>query len=112
MQKLHSVVPDGGFVSGVFNLAGGSIGGGILGIPNGFKTSGLAMGTIYLIVIFLLTVYSMRIMGMAAKKTGIKTYEKMGGQLFGRGGDIFIAAIMFVKCYGSCISYIISIGDL
>lgn len=105
-------MPDGGFLSGVFNLAGGSIGGGILGIPNGFNVSGIVLGTIYLIIIFLLTVFSMRIMGIAAKKTGIKSYEKMAGQLFGRGGDIFTAIIMFIKCYGACISYVISIGDL
>ncbi|KAH9584219.1 Amino acid transporter [Trypanosoma melophagium] len=112
--KLYSrrFIPDGGFLSGVFNLAGGSLGAGILGLPSAFHASGILMGTLYLIVIYLLTVLSMDVLARAAKKTGIRSYEAMGRKLFGRGGDIFTAVIMFVKCFGACISYVISVSDV
>lgn len=108
----QKVVPNGGFLSGVFNLAGSSLGAGILALPNAFHTSGYVMGTIYLIVIFLLTVFSLRLLAIAATKTGIRSYEGMARDLFGPGGDIFTAVIMFIKCFGACIAYVICVSDL
>ncbi|EPY37225.1 amino acid permease [Strigomonas culicis] len=70
------------------------------------------MGTIYLILIFLLTVFSFRILALAQIKTGIRSYEGMAGGLFGKGGDIFTAVIMFVKCFGACIAYVICVSDV
>lgn len=112
IRMVRKVMPNGGFLSGVFNLSGSSLGAGILALPTAFNSSGIIMGTIYLIVIFLLTVFSVRLLAMTAKKTGIRSYEMMARQLFGRGGDIFTAVIMFVKCFGACIAYVICVGDL
>lgn len=111
-RLLSRVMPSGGFLAGVFNLAGSSLGAGILGLPNAMHTSGVVMGTIYLIVIFLLTVYSMRLLAIVTLKTGIQSYEGTARGLFGRGGDIFTAIVMFVKCFGACIAYVICVSDL
>lgn len=108
----EKIMPSGGYLSGIFNLAGSSLGAGILALPSAMHTSGIIMGTIYLIVIFLLTVFSLRILALAATKTGIKSYEGMARQLFGRGGDVFTAIVMFVKCFGACVAYVICVSDL
>ncbi|CAG9573890.1 putative amino acid permease [Leishmania major strain Friedlin] len=112
VRLTRRVIPPGGFASGVFNLAGSSLGAGILGLPYAFDTSGIVMGTIYLIVIYLLTVYSVRLLAIVYGKTGIRSYELTARILFGRGGDIFTAVIMFIKCMGACIAYVICINDL
>ncbi|KAK7196518.1 amino acid permease [Novymonas esmeraldas] len=112
VRVMNALMPPGGFSSGVFNLAGSSLGAGILGLPYAFGTSGIVMGTIYLIVIYLLTVYSVRLLAIVYAKTGIRSYEMTARLLFGRGGDIFTAVIMFVKCIGACIAYVICINDL
>ncbi|CBZ26989.1 putative amino acid permease [Leishmania mexicana MHOM/GT/2001/U1103] len=112
IRLMRRVIPPGGFASGVFNLAGSSLGAGILGLPYAFDTSGIVMGTIYLIVIYLLTVYSVRLLAIVYGKTGIRSYELTARLLFGRGGDIFTAVIMFIKCMGACIAYVICINDL
>nr|ABD64603.1 amino acid permease 14 [Leishmania donovani] len=112
VRLMRRVIPPGGFASGVFNLAGSSLGAGILGLPYAFDTSGIVMGTIYLIVIYLLTVYSVRLLAIVYGKTGIRSYELTARILFGRGGDIFTAVIMFIKCMGACIAYVICINDL
>lgn len=111
-KTFGRIIPNGGFLSGVFNLAGSSLGAGILALPSAMNTSGIIMGTIYLLAIYALTVYSLRILAMAAKKTRIRSYEGMARGLFGRGGDIFTAIIMFVKCFGACIAYVICVSDL
>lgn len=109
---FRRVMPPGGFFSAVFNFAGSSLGAGILGLPYAFETSGIVMGTIYLIVIYLLTVYSLRILTATALKTGIYSYEGLGRSLFGKGGDYFCALVMFLKCIGACIAYVICVSDL
>ncbi|EKF27394.1 amino acid permease, putative [Trypanosoma cruzi marinkellei] len=112
MKAARRFMPDGGILSGVFNLAGGSLGAGILALASAFNSSGIVAGTIYLIAIYLLTVFSMYLLAVTSLKTGIRSYEGMARQLFGRGGDIFTAVIMFVKCFGACVAYVISIGDV
>jgi amino acid permease len=112
IRIMHCIMPPGGFASGVFNLAGSSLGAGILALPSAFDASGVVMGTIYLIVIFLLTVYSVRLLAIVYEKTGIRSYELTARYLFGKGGDIFTAVIMFLKCIGACIAYVICVGDL
>ncbi|ESL06046.1 amino acid permease [Trypanosoma rangeli SC58] len=111
-RLTERLVPDGGVVSGVFNLAAGSLGAGILGLPTAFRDSGVVAGTIYLFIIYLFTVLSMNLLARTAVKTGIHSYEKTGAQILGRGGDIFVVVIMFWKCFGACIAYVISVSDL
>ncbi|KAG5504906.1 hypothetical protein JKF63_04352 [Porcisia hertigi] len=111
-RVLGRVLPSGGLWSGVFNLAASSLGAGILGLPYAFQTSGILMGTIHLTVIYLLTVYSVRLLAIVYTKTGIRSYELTARYVFGRGGDIFVAIIMFVKCIGACVAYVICINDL
>lgn len=109
---IATIMPNGGFLSGVFNLAGSSLGAGILGLPNAMHASGWVLGTIYLVVIYLLTIYSMRIIAIVAVKTGLQSYEITARVLFGRGGDIFVAVVMFIKCFGACIAYVICVSDV
>ncbi|KPI87586.1 putative Transmembrane amino acid transporter [Leptomonas seymouri] len=112
VRVVQRIMPPGGFSSGVFNLAGSSLGAGILGLPYAFDTSGVVMGTLLLIIIFLMTVYTVRLLAIVYEKTGIRSYELTARYLFGRGGDIFTAVIMFLKCIGACIAYVICVGDL
>ncbi|KPA85606.1 putative amino acid transporter aATP11 [Leptomonas pyrrhocoris] len=112
VKIVHRIMPPGGFASGVFNLAGSSLGAGILGLPDAFNSSGLVTGTILLIIIFLMTVYTVRLLAIVYEKTGIRSYELTARYLFGRGGDIFTAVIMFLKCIGACIAYVICVSDL
>ncbi|KAF8299576.1 putative amino acid permease [Trypanosoma cruzi] len=112
VKTARRLIPDGGILSGVFNLAGSSLGAGILALASAFNFSGIVASTIYLIAIYLLTVFSMYLLAVTSLKTGIRSYEGMARQLFGRGGDIFTAIVMFVKCFGACVAYVISVGDV
>ncbi|KPA85608.1 putative amino acid transporter aATP11 [Leptomonas pyrrhocoris] len=111
-RLTRRIMPPGGLASGVFNLASGSMGAGILGLPAAFQSSGVITGTILLIIVFFMTVYTMRLLALVYEKTGIRGYELTARYLFGRGGDIFTAVIMFLKCIGACIAYVTSVGDL
>lgn len=108
----HTVMPYGGYVSSVFTLCTVTLGGGIIGMPSAFHTSGILMAVFYLVVVTLLTVYSMMIIGFAMQKTGFDTFETMAYGLFGRGGDYFVGFVMWLSCVGTAIAYISGVSSL
>lgn len=93
-RMVNLIIPHGGFLSGVFNLASVTLGAGILSIPSAFNTSGMIMAIIYLLIVTSLTVYSISLLVIASEKTGLRSFEALSRGLFGRGGDIFTAVLM------------------
>ncbi|RNF25874.1 putative amino acid transporter [Trypanosoma conorhini] len=112
MGRLNSIVPYGGLVSNSFNLASATLGAGIVAIPSGFRDSGIVVAAILLALCCACTVYSIRLLALIKEKTGFRSYEEMARGLFARGFDYFVAFLMFIFCFGTCVGYVISVGDL
>lgn len=106
------VVPYGGMLSGIFNLASFTLGAGIISIPSAFHTSGILMALFYLVVVTGLTIYAIRLLAVASERTGLRTFEELARGLFGRGGDILCATLMILLCFGAAIGYLIALGDI
>lgn len=111
-RAFNKVIPNGGLLSGVFNLASVTLGAGIMSIPSSFNTSGLVMGVIYLVIITALTVFSITLLSKAIEKTQIYSFEGLAAALFGRGGDIVVAVLMWLLCFGGAIGYVIAVGNI
>ncbi|EAN80531.1 amino acid transporter, putative [Trypanosoma brucei brucei TREU927] len=111
-DPIKGVVPSGGMASNVFNLESATLGAGIVMLPSGFLNSGIIIATLMLVYICFTTVYSIRILVITRDKTGFRSYEEMACGLLGRGADYFTAFLMFVFCFGTCVGYVISVGDL
>lgn len=109
---VRHFIPYGGLVSSCFSLASVTLGGGIISMPSSFATSGILMAVIYLVVITILTVYTMLLLGYAMKATGCRSLEHMGFTLLGRGGGYFAGGVMAVSCSGTAIGYISAAGSL
>ncbi|CAD2215449.1 amino acid transporter [Angomonas deanei] len=111
---LNKVVPHGGFISNAYNLAAVTLGSGIITLPSAFQSTGVIVAVIVLVVITLCTVYSVYIMMQAVEKTRrtMDSYEKLSRGLLGVGWDYLAAFNMWMFCFGSCVSYVISTGDL
>ncbi|EPY15416.1 hypothetical protein STCU_12043 [Strigomonas culicis] len=75
---LAGVVPPGGIRSSIFNLAGASIGAGILGLPAASNDAGLLLAFLLLLLITVFSVYSMYLLAVAAENTHIHSFEQMG----------------------------------
>ncbi|EPY19386.1 amino acid permease [Strigomonas culicis] len=96
------------------NIAGSTIGGGVLGLPAGANQTGLFLGYIYVVLMVVLNVMSMRMIAITAQKTGIRSYEAMVRFLFPQRNyafSYFVAFIRWFTAMGSCIAYVISLGD-
>ncbi|KPA81002.1 putative amino acid transporter [Leptomonas pyrrhocoris] len=111
---MHRFVPHGGILSNSYNLAAVTLGSGVIALPSSFKATGIVTSILVLIVITLSTVYSVYVMMQAADKTGRRmySYEALARGLLGRGWDYLAAFHMWMFCFGSCVSYVISTGDL
>ncbi|EPY21054.1 amino acid permease [Strigomonas culicis] len=112
LYKIVGLVPHGGFISNVYNLASATLGAGIVSVASGFHDSGIIISVFLLVIVCILTIYSIRLLGITMEKTRLRSYEEMAKGLFGTGWDYFTAFLMWVFCWGTCVSYAMSVGDL
>ncbi|KPA84872.1 putative mitochondrial L-Lysine transport protein,L-Lysine transport protein (AAT16) [Leptomonas pyrrhocoris] len=111
-ETVTSVIPHGGLVANIYNLASATLGAGIVSVPSGFRDSGVVVAVVLLVVVCACTIYSIYLLGATKLKTGLRSYEEMARGLLGRGWDYFTAFLMFMFCWGTCVGYVISVGDL
>lgn len=111
---LNKIVPHGGLMSSVYNLAAVTLGSGIITLPSAFEACGVMLSIFILVAITIFTVYSVYILMVAVEKTEkrLYSYESLARGLLGRGWDYFAAFNMWMFCFGSCVSYVISAGDM
>lgn len=112
VDRASNIIPHGGLVSNSYNLASATLGAGIVSVPSGFHDSGIIVSVVLLAVVCALTIYSLRLLAIAKEKTGLRSYEEMARGLLGIGWDYFTAFLMFIFCWGTCVGYVISVGDL
>ncbi|KAF5222728.1 hypothetical protein ECC02_004305 [Trypanosoma cruzi] len=106
------LISHGGMLSGAYNLASVTLGSGIITLPSAFNSTGVVLSVVVLLVISLATVFSTYLLALAVDKTGYRGYEKLARGLLGRGWDYWAAFNMWMFCFGSCVSYVISVGDM
>lgn len=116
LQKIRNffsiIVPYGGLLSSSFNMASATLGAGIISLPSGFNLSGIAMATVYLVLITAGTVFSMYLLARIMLQTGYTNYSMTARKLLGVGVDYFLAALIVLLCFGGSVSYIIATSTL
>eukprot|EP00796_Vickermania_ingenoplastis_P008653 gene8653-6080_t len=113
-RLCNTIVPHGGMLSSMYNLAAVTLGSGIIALPSAFQACGVITSILVLVAITAFTVYSVYILMLAVEKTNKRfySYEALARGLLGRGWDYFAAFNMWIFCFGSCVSYVISTGDM
>lgn len=81
-------------------------------MPSGFRDSGIVVSSVLLVAVCACTIYSLRLLAITKDKTGLRSYEEMARGLLGKYWDYFTAFLMFMFCWGTCVGYVISVGDL
>lgn len=101
-----------------FNIANGTVGAGILGLPLICKECGLLPGLLFIIFGFLIcdcTYLFLHYASVYARKKSPKklaTYEQVGRWCFGRTGSNIVKISMILICMGALISYTVVFGSL
>ncbi|KAK7199234.1 amino acid transporter [Novymonas esmeraldas] len=112
LRALQVIMPYGGILSSAFTIASTTLGGGIISIPAAFQRSGLGMSIIYLVILFVMAVYSFVLLAIVSQKTGLYNWEIIARRLMGRGWDYFVVFVLWVLCFGGKISYMIALKSI
>jgi amino acid permease len=103
--------PKGTFVGTIATVTNNVIGAGLLSLPYTFKRASLVPGASAMAVTGVLNCASMLLLGKCAALTGATSYRDLSEIAFGSQAATVLAAIMALYTLGSCISYIILLGD-
>jgi len=101
-------------IGAYFTFVNGFIGGGLLGLPYGFRMGGLIAGAIGLVVLALISNFTVRL--LAYCKTNYKdgkvigSYADIGRVCFGRVGVIMVNSSIIMSQMGYCCVYLVFIG--
>ena len=112
LRFCSMLVPHGGMLSSMVNLASATLGASIITLPMAFKLSGISTSIVFLVGCSVATVYSIHLLVTTQHKTGLQSYEEMARVLLGHKTEYMTAILMFLFCFGTCIAYIIALGDL
>uniref|UniRef100_A0A8C2L510 Solute carrier family 38 member 5a n=1 Tax=Cyprinus carpio TaxID=7962 RepID=A0A8C2L510_CYPCA len=96
-QILHDII------SSSFNAI---IGSGILGLAYAMANTGIIFFVILLILIAVLSAYSIHLLLESAGVVGIRAYEQLGYHAFGQPGKILAACIIILHNIGAMSSYL------
>ena len=87
------------------------VGAGILGIPSVYAQCGIIGGIGLMLIFALLSTYTMNLLIRTAQKYRVTEYEELGRVTFGFGGYVAAASALFLIDFGSCLNYLIILGD-
>jgi amino acid permease len=96
----------------IFNLCSATLGAGALSLPYAFREAGVGTAIILLLVCAGLTAFSIRLLLLARKHTGLTTYEDMASTLYSRCFALLLEINMLLFCFGCAVGYIVALSDL
>ncbi|KAJ2339499.1 hypothetical protein GGH91_004467, partial [Coemansia sp. RSA 2671] len=88
------------------------IGSGILALPYALKEAGFYFGIFVLVLVAFLTVFSLNTLVFSGRRAGLYKYESVSAASLGRSGYYLLSFALSVNSIGSCISYLIIVGDI
>ncbi|XP_044535037.1 sodium-coupled neutral amino acid transporter 1-like, partial [Gracilinanus agilis] len=95
----------------VFNLINSTMGSGILGLSFALANTGILLYLILLILMGLMTTYSIYLMLLSGVRTGLMNYEEVGEKLLGLRGKYFVFVTIFLHNLGGILSYLFIIKE-
>ncbi|KAK7196724.1 amino acid permease-like protein [Novymonas esmeraldas] len=107
----YHVAEGGGLVSSAFNLASATCGAGVLALPYAMEHCGTLAGTITLILVCSLTIYSVFLLTKVSALTKLMSYEELALELVGPFTEKATAAVIVIFCWGVAVMYVVVMGD-
>lgn len=87
------------------------IGAGLLALPYTFYRSSLIPGIVSMVVTGILNMVSMIILARNCELSGARSYKELSEIAFGKRSATVIALVMAIYTLGSCVSYVVLLGD-
>ena len=101
------------WLKSVFNLANTSVGAGTLSLPFFYRSTGLVLGSIFLVIVALMSSYSLNLLAKLAQiEKGCTSYLTTAEVAYGHRGTKLVQTAMFMLTFGALTVYLIIIGSL
>ncbi|XP_012278789.1 putative sodium-coupled neutral amino acid transporter 11 [Orussus abietinus] len=94
-----------------FNFINSIIGSGVIGIPYALHQAGFGLGLGLLVLVALLTDYSLILMVRSGHLCGEMSYQGLMRASFGRAGFYILTTLQFVYPFVAMVSYNVVVGD-
>jgi len=109
----HGDGPKASIPFSIFNLTNTMIGGGTVAMPFAFKSAGLGLSLIFMVVILVFSDYTQWLLvrcGTLAGKLG-HTYEDVGRRAYGEIGVKIVQTVEIFNTFGVLCAYLVIIAD-
>ncbi|KAL4440716.1 hypothetical protein ABPG77_000425 [Micractinium sp. CCAP 211/92] len=103
--------PAGTARSSVLTLINSAVGAGVLSFPFALRATGWAAGLACIALIAATEAFTLYVLSRFAEHTGARSYPALVHQMLGPAGSLVMIAVVFAYCFGSCIAYLIILGD-
>ncbi|XP_062258844.1 putative sodium-coupled neutral amino acid transporter 11 [Platichthys flesus] len=97
--------------SATFNFINSIIGSGIIGLPYALNQAGLPLGLLLLVIVALITDYSIVLLIRGGNLSGTNSYQSLVQSTFGFPGFLIVSALQFLYPFIAMVSYNITTGD-
>lgn len=94
------------FGMSIFNLSNAIMGSGILGLAYAMSNTGIILFLFLIILIAILSAYSIHLLLKCAGVVGIRAYEQLGNRAFGKPGKYLAAIVITIHNIGAMSSYL------
>ena len=113
-EIIQNILPQktSSMFSSILNIMNTIIGAGILTLPYIIMNFGIIFGFLLIISIYLITIYSCKLL-IESKNLSNQTtnYSKLGILTMGKKGEILIKSLIFLNNFGICIIYFMIFGS-
>ncbi|CAG5865559.1 unnamed protein product [Menidia menidia] len=103
--------PRSSMLSACFNFINSIIGSGIIGLPYALNQAGLPFGLLLLIIVGVITDYSIILLIKGGNLSGSNSYQSLVQNTFGFPGFLILSVLQFLYPFIAMISYNITTGD-
>uniref|UniRef100_A0A4W4GA38 Amino acid transporter transmembrane domain-containing protein n=1 Tax=Electrophorus electricus TaxID=8005 RepID=A0A4W4GA38_ELEEL len=106
--KTHFTDSEGktSFGMSIFNLSNAIMGSGILGLAYAMANTGIVLFLILLILIAVMSAYSIHLLLKSADVVGTRAYEMLGLRAYGQAGKIIAACVVTIHNIGAMSTYL------
>lgn len=101
----------GGIWAGIANMSNSILGAGIIGLPYALREAGFFSGIILLVILGMVTDWTIRLIVLNAKMSGRRTYIDILDSCFGKPGRAAASFFQFAFAFGGMCAFCVIIGD-
>ncbi|KAK6641854.1 hypothetical protein RUM44_013572 [Polyplax serrata] len=94
-----------------FNYINSIIGSGVIGIPFAFQQAGFGLGLILLLVVAVMSDFSLVLMVRCGHLAGDFSYQGIMNSAFGQAGFVLLSLLQFIYPFIAMVSYNVVVGD-